>query len=305
MCSTAAWSISLLQEYRASASYALQKALGRATLAEREFRTKAEEQLTDPLGYYDRHIGSKGIFRFVATHPDMDHLTGLHRLYAQERRVLENFWHIGSYDFKSQSTAADWQDSRYDQRDWETYKQLCDSTDNPRAIIARRWLSNHYWAEDGVEIWAPTQELVDQAVKLDLPNIGSMILKVSFGGRSVVLGGDATSQQTWKTIYPETTMTGISVLKASHHGRKSGFHWPSVKEMAPWLTITSVGEVEHDATDRYRRYSTHTVSLRKSGDIRITLHEDGNLAHAPRREYSASQSRWTVSRGRHVLSNAS
>ena len=35
-------------------------------------------------------------------------------------------------------------------------------------------------------------------------------------------------------------MTGITVLKASHHGRKTGYHQPSVKEMSPWLTITSV-----------------------------------------------------------------
>lgn len=30
----------------------------------------------------------------------------------------------------------------------------------------------------------------------------------------------------------------ITVLKASHHGRKSGYYGPAVKEMSPWLTIT-------------------------------------------------------------------
>jgi competence protein ComEC len=72
-------------------------------------------------------------------------------------------------------------------------------------------------------------------------------------------------------------MKGIDVLKASHHGRKSGYYGPAIKEMAPWLTITSVGEAAHDATNNYRRYSTYTVSLRKAGDKRIEISDDGTL----------------------------
>ena len=67
------------------------------------------------------------------------------------------------------------------------------------------------------------------------------------------------------------------VLKGSHHGRKSGYYGPAVKAMAPWLTITSVADAEHDATENYRRYSEYTVSLRKAGDILITIADDGTL----------------------------
>jgi hypothetical protein len=89
------------------------------------------------------------------------------------------------------------------------------------------------------------------------------------------LGGDATADETWTKIYPKLTMSGISVLKASHHGRKTGYHMPSVKEMSPWLTITSVGEKEYDATESYRRFSKYTVSLLKAGDITITVNDEG------------------------------
>ncbi len=51
--------------------------------------------------------------------------------------------------------------------------------------------------------------------------------------------------------------------------------------MSPWLTITSVGEIEHDATPGYRRYSNYTVSLRKAGDIKITIREDGQWFYWP------------------------
>jgi len=107
-----------------------------------------------------------------------------------------------------------------------------------------------------------------------------MVLKITYADRSIVLGGDATADETWATIYPQLDLSGIAVLKASHHGRKTGYHGPSVKEMSPWLTITSVGEKEHDATESYRRYSTYTVSLRNSGDIQITIEDSGRLLYS-------------------------
>jgi len=67
------------------------------------------------------------------------------------------------------------------------------------------------------------------------------------------------------------------MIKASHHGRKSGYYGPAVKEMSPWLTINLIGEAAHDATKNYRRYSKNTVSLRKTGDIRIEIGDDGTL----------------------------
>ncbi len=115
----------------------------------------------------------------------------------------------------------------------------------------------------------------------NLKALDSMVLKISYKGKAIVLGGDATAEETWPTISPITDMQGISVLKASHHGRRSGFYAPAVKEMAPWLTITSVGEKAHDATESYRRYSTHTVSLRDAGDIRITVNDDGTWTYSP------------------------
>ena len=51
--------------------------------------------------------------------------------------------------------------------------------------------------------------------------------------------------------------------------------------MSPWLTITSVAQEEHDATDLYRQYSQHTVSLRNAGDVRITVNDDGKWFYSP------------------------
>lgn len=272
----------LLQEYHESAEFQVAKLLGIRPDWEldEEFIRKKQAELTDPLAYYDTHIGKyKDIFRLLITHPDMDHMTGLYRLYEQEaNKGILNFWHTGFHDFNlGETTAEQWEGSPYDKRDWDTYKKLRAGNGSPRSLQKYQGATGDFWTEDGVEIWAPTRELENLAVEREESNILSMVLKISYRSKSVILGGDATADETWPMIHPKIDMKGIDVLKASHHGRKSGYYQPAVKEMSPWLTITSVGEKAYDATESYRRYSDYTVSLRRAGDICITIDDDGTL----------------------------
>jgi beta-lactamase superfamily II metal-dependent hydrolase len=269
----------MLETYHQSMDFLIRAQRYPKEVLDEAFLRGVNQQLTDPLAYYDRWIGwNQDIFRFIATHPDMDHITGLHRLHVEEpNKSILNFWHTGTYDFKS---GADWTGSLYDKRDWDTYRELVHSSSSPKSLKKGQGDSGSYWTEDEIELWAPTRELEALAIERVEPNILSMILKISYRGVSIVLGGDATTNETWPAIYPHLDMTGVNVLKASHHGRKSGYYWPAVKEMSPWLTVTSVGEVAHDATDNYRRYSTHTVSLRDAGDIQITVHDDGRWSYS-------------------------
>ena len=93
----------LLQEYHESLDYLATKASGLLTEAELDERFINQEQarLTDPLAYYDAHVGKyQDIFRLIVTHPDMDHMTGLYRLFEQEKsKKILNFWHTGPHDF--------------------------------------------------------------------------------------------------------------------------------------------------------------------------------------------------------------
>jgi competence protein ComEC len=239
---------------------------------------KAAAATTDALDYIDENIGRNAtIFRLIISHPHMDHISGLHRLATQEPKTVLNFWHAGFDNFDLDE--ADWGSWKYKQEDWNTYKALRNSEEAPKALVKRQGAQGQYWTEDEVEIWAPTEGLVATAVAKNDQNILSAILKISHAGRSILLGGDATGAETWPTIYPDLDMTGIDVLKASHHGRNSGYYYPAVKEMSPWLTITSVGDPQHDATKKYGQYSDYTVSLRKTGTIVITIKDDGTLVY--------------------------
>lgn len=271
----------MLAFYRESQDYILAQQLGYNMQArEQDFIKAKEASLTDPLEYFDRHIGKhEDIFRFIVTHPDMDHMTGLHRIYYQDTgKTIWNFWYGSESDFNlADATDAEWERSPYDKRDWEAYKDMRRSGDSPKALLRRQHLTGDFWTEDGVEILAPTSELEELAVRRNAANIASMVLKVTHAGKSILLGGDATSDETWQAIHGSVDLSGVAVLKASHHGRKSGYYGPAVKEMSPLLTITSVGEKAHDATQNYRRYSDYTVSLRKAGDITVEIDDSGEL----------------------------
>lgn len=233
---------------------------------------------TDALDYIDEHFGTTGtIFRLIISHPHMDHISGLYRLAVQEPKSILNFWHAGFDNFDLDD--ADWGSWRYRREDWEAYKALRNSEEAPKALVKRQGSEGQYWSEDGIEIWAPTEALVKTAVEKNDQNILSAVLKISHAGRSILLGGDATGAESWPEIYSSVDMRGIDVLKASHHGRNSGYYYPAVKEMSPWLTITSVGDPQHDASRKYRQYSENTVSMRKAGDIVITIRDDGTLVY--------------------------
>lgn len=277
----------LFEQYQQSIEYELAKARGLFTVALQEaYLAKKREELTDPIAYFDTHIGrNKEIFRQLITHPDMDHMTGLYRLYYQEPKSILNFWHTGKETFNLDDTSdEEWEKSPYDKRDWETYKTLRDSAKSPKNIFNKRGDTGAFWTEDGVEIWSPTDQLIKMAKERQEPNILSMVLKITYKHSSIVLGGDATADEVWPDIMDDGKVSRIHVLKASHHGRPSGYYGSAVKEMAPWLTITSVTERAHDATQNYRRYSDYTVSLRDAKDIKITINDDGTLYYPPHLE---------------------
>jgi len=67
--------------------------------------------LDDPLNYLEENIKKKNIFRYVQTHPDIDHLSGFKSLI--ENYEIVNYWdtdhkNIVKTDFVSETDAEDW-----------------------------------------------------------------------------------------------------------------------------------------------------------------------------------------------------
>ena len=191
----------------------------------------------NPVAYLrDHSIGS--IFRYIQTHPDMDHMDGIKVLFDEFEPV--NFWDT---DNNKEMTASSWAGSPYSQDDWKFYKNLRDTnpTSDPKRLTllagARAQYYNHKGG-DGIHILAPTQELVDKGNASDDYNDCSYVLLYRTGDKRIIFGGDS-HDNTWEYILEnyENDVRDVDLLIAPHHGRKSGRSYEFLDVLNPAMTF--------------------------------------------------------------------
>jgi len=231
-------------------------------------------KLTNPIDYI-RNLNNGSVFRFVSTHPHMDHLTGI--------KSLNDEIGIGTLWISKNSHTPDLgQLSDSQKEDWSFYKKYRDTNeyflDGLYTIRPKDGDSNQYWREDNITILAPSTELL----KSSNPNILSYVLLINYGGKKIVLGGDG-EKETWEYIMDNYAdlIKDVSILKASHHGRDSGYYQPAVKHMNPHYTIVSVGKKPStDASNKYKTYCDNVWSTRWKGNITFEIDANGDWRYS-------------------------
>jgi len=236
--------------------------------------------LTNPVEYLRTKFPGRSIFRYVQSHPDLDHMRGLCALKTQGISIV-NFWdtkHEKDPDFQSDE----------DEEEWAEYLRLRASESSPRVLHNHRGDTGIYYNQnpagvaggDNIEILSPTPELEAASNEADKTNNLSYVLRITYKGISVILGADA-EKEAWDGILDHYGEDGLKchVLKASHHGRDSGYHQGAVEAMGPQYTIVSVGKKpDTDASNKYRTYSNNVWSTRWRGNITLTIDDErGNI----------------------------
>jgi competence protein ComEC len=98
----------------------------------------------------------------------------------------------------------------------------------------------------------------------------SIALRLRHGERSLLLPGDIEAEG-WKElmrIHGKGLKT--TYLKASHHGRDSGYDLDALKLIDPYITFVSVGrKPDTDASPKYRQQCPHVASTRFYGDMEL------------------------------------
>ncbi len=230
-------------------------------------------KLQNPINYMnDNKIG--GVFRFISTHAHMDHLSGLKQL--KDRKGIGTLWILKNKHIQDESQLSDSQ-----KVDWKLYKKYRDTNeyllDGVYTIRPQHRDQNHYYIEDNITILAPNEELRENAN----PNLNSYVLLIEYGGKKIVLGGDA-EKASWDFIMDNYSdlIKDVSILKASHHGRDSGYHQKAVKHMNPIYTIVSVGKKPAtDASNKYRQYCDNVWSTRWKGNIVFEIKSNGEWTY--------------------------
>ena len=214
----------------------------------------------NPVAYLRDH-GERSIFRYIQTHPDMDHMDGIRALFDQFRPL--NFWDT---DNDKEMSSESWTGSPYNQDDWRFYKALRDSNpkDDPKRLTLLSGAKGQYWnvgddgtsGGDGLQVLSPTQELIDDGNDSEDYNDCSYVLLYRTGSKRIVFSGDS-HDNTWEHILSryESDLKDIDLLMAPHHGRSSGRSYEFLDVLRPALTFFGNARSEHLAYGawNYRR----------------------------------------------------
>ena len=236
-----------------------------------EVVAKAKRELTDPVDFIKATYPGESLFRYIQTHPDLDHMRGLHRL--SQEIGFANFW-----DTTNNKILTSYR-SDGDRIDWSVYRGQ-----TSRKLYTR---GSSYYAfgkdengmpgGDGIEILGPTPELTGACNTTDSFNDISLVIRVHHAGRTLLLPGDA-EDLSWENLvafYGERLKSDF--LKASHHGRDSGYHMEAVRHIKPIMTFVSVGQKPAtDASSKYKNFSRQVASTRYYGNIELRIEDDGS-----------------------------
>jgi competence protein ComEC len=232
--------------------------------------------LTNPIEFLTNHHPGKDIFRYIQTHPHLDHMSGIEQLAAHNIGIT-NLWdtdHSFTPDLKNDA----------DRASWNEYTRLRGSSDSPKVLRLYCDDSGSFWNQggdnvdsgDGIDILHPNRATLQAIQHAENVNDLSYVLRITLGGVRIILAGDAENA-VWDDLVARYGQDlKCSVLKASHHGRGSGYHEKAMSLMKPKYTIVSVGKKpETDASDKYRKHSENVWSTRWRGNIQITYDDAG------------------------------
>jgi competence protein ComEC len=210
------------------------------------FRQK--EYPVNPVEYL-KSFGINSIFRFIITHPDMDHLDGI-------KVFFENFAPANVWDTDNKKEMNSFDGSPYSEEDWKFYKSIRDGNNkNQTRLNLFSGSKGKYFNENedgsccgnGLFILAPTKEILSSAIQNDDYNDCSyVILYRPPSGAKIIIAGDS-HDKTWEHILKnwKSDVENCDLLLAPHHGRGSNRSYEFLDVLKPKMTFFGNARSEH------------------------------------------------------------
>lgn len=229
---------------------------------------KQKAQPDNPI-FYLKQKGIKNIFRFIVSHPDMDHLDGIKDFF--EEFNISNVWDTNNK--KEISNKAN--SGGYNMEDWKFYKNLRDGKITPSTRLTYySGNSSLYYNEDFIEILSPTQSILNSCNEKGDWNDSSYVLlytppKTNGGHWKILFAGDS-EDLTWEHIVKNHAekVKNIDILFAPHHGRDSGRNFDFLKSLTPTITLFGNASSKHLA---YTKYPKIHITNNQAGYIILDI----------------------------------
>lgn len=228
--------------------------------------------LTDPINYIKNNFPNKLIYRFILTHPDMDHMSGIKRLFNSFKII--NFWDTENEKYIDPES---WERSPYyDREDWDFYQKIRKSKENPKVLHFYR---DDKIKDDNITVLSPTEELIHKANENPRGefDLVSYVLMINYAGKKILLPGDATIE-TWQDILEDFGERDLKsdILLAPGHGSENHINKEILEVIKPDLIIVSIEEGRDYGYGLYNKYG-RVFSTKYYGNIKVKIDVMGNI----------------------------
>ena len=242
----------------------------------------------NPIAYMNQH-GYDSVFRFILTHPDMDHMGGVKDFFDELSPT--NFWDTDNNEEKDFEEGGP-----YNEDDWKFYKKLRDGNSEKDSKRLTNYAGDEgkYWSEneegkkpgDALNILSPTKELVKEGNESDDNHVYSYVILYRAAGGDVLFCGDS-HDKTWEYILKnhKDDVKDVKVLIAPHHGRDSKRSFDFLKTVNPTLTLIGNAPSKDLAYDQYRKYGI-TVTNNQANCVIIEVSEKPMKLYVTNKSYA-------------------
>lgn len=234
---------------------------------------------TNPIEYLKEHQ-IMSIFRYIQTHPDMDHMDGLYNLVNTV--PIQNFWDTAN--LKKQEFDANDKFGKYLKKDWDCYCALRNSQSDPKTLIYYDGTANKYFAEDDIgplqddylKILSPTKSLIASANDVGDWNDASYVILYVIQGLKILFCGDADTK-TFEHLMKshKEDISALDVLIAPHHGRDSNKDFSFLDIMRPKLTLIGNAKCQYLAYNEWNDRNLLHIQNNQGGNILIEFDSQG------------------------------
>ena len=223
----------------------------------------------NPIEYL-QDFGIETVFRFILTHPDMDHMDGIKEFF--DSFDVLNFW--DTENNKTMDDTSVW--GRYKKEDWEFYQKIRKSNTAPKALHLLSGATGQYYnrdengksGADGLYVLAPTNELIEEANRSEEYNDCSYVILYIANNRKIIFAGDS-AQKTWDYILEthRQDVADVDILIAPHHGRKSGGNDDYLDVLKPKLTLFGNAKSQYLDYDAWLRRGLEHITNNQANCI--------------------------------------
>lgn len=251
-----------------------------------DFKQKKEPD--NPITYLRDYIKIKDIFRFIITHPDMDHLDGI-------KDFFDSFNISCIWDTDNNKEIPNFRDGAYDKKDWDFYLSIRDKVNAEKTrLTLHAGQYNDFWQQDQLHILAPTPALQKIANDLGDHNDSSYVLlftppKKGGGTWKILFCGDS-HDKTWEHILNTPSLkqkvANVDILFAPHHGRDSKRDYKFLDTVNPRITVFGNASSNHLAYDSYKKTRAARITNNQTGYMIFDINQDRIALYVKNKEFA-------------------